>query len=332
MLPVAGTVLVRTGQEVRADEVIATADLKAEHISLDLARGLGVPKNKVTSYLKRRINDDIPEGGVIASRPGILSRSVRAPKAGKLVAVGGGQALLQISRKPFELKAGIPGTIFDIEADQGALIKVTGAWIQGVWGNGKIGVGGLYVAADSPNHVVQTKELDPSQRGQVMFAGHLNSMEVLDALAQIKMRGLVLGSIDTRLRPKAARMPYPVLVLEGFGKIPVNPVAYRLLSTSAQRETTLNAARFDRATGERPEVIIPVLGDMDSHKPVDLARPEIDMSVRVLHSPYRGMVGTVSDFPGITKLPNGLRAESVEITFAEEEKVVVPLANIEILG
>jgi hypothetical protein len=127
-------------------------------------------------------------------------------------------------------------------------------------------------------------------------------------------------------------MPYPVLVLEGFGKIPVNPVAYRLLSTSAQRETTLNAARFDRATGERPEVIIPVLGDMDSHKPVDLARPEIDMSVRVLHSPYRGMVGTVSDFPGITKLPNGLRAESVEITFAEEEKVVVPLANIEILG
>ena len=145
VLPIAGTVLVRAGQQVEADEVIATTDLKGEHISLDLARGLGVPKNKTTGYLKRSIGDEGDEGAVIASRPGMVSRSVRAPRAGKLVAVGGGQALLQVSRKPFELKAGIPGTVFKVEADYGAIIRVSGAWIQGVWGNGKIGTGGLYV-------------------------------------------------------------------------------------------------------------------------------------------------------------------------------------------
>ena len=332
LLPIAGTVLVRAGQEVRAEEVIATADLKGEHISLDLARGLGVPKNKTTSYLKRDIGEDIPEGGVIASRAGLVSRVVRAPKAGKLVAVGGGQALLQISRKPFELKAGIPGTVSKIEADYGAIIQVTGAWIQGVWGNGQISSGGLYVAADSPEHVLQSKDLDPSQRGQVMFAGYCNNPQLLDTLGKIKMRGLILGSMDTRLRPMAARLPYPIMVLEGFGKIPINPVAYRLLSTSAQRDTTLNAARFDRTTGERPEVIIPVAGQIGSSLPVDLEPLEIGKRVRMLQPPYRGLVGTVSRLAGIQRMPNGLRTESVEITLGEQEKVVVPVANIEILG
>jgi len=332
VLPIAGTVLVRAGQDVKADEVIATADLKGEHLSLDLARGLGVPKNKTTAYLKRSIGDELDEGAVIASRPGLVSRSVRAPRAGTLVAVGGGQALLQINRKPFELKAGIPGTVFKVEADYGAVIRVTGAWIQGVWGNGKIGTGGLYVAADSPDHVIRTADLDPSQRGQIMLAGHCNSPKILEALGQIKMSGLILGSMDTRLRPAASRMPYPIMVLEGFGKIPLNPVAYKLLSTSAQRDTTLNAARFDRALGTRPEVIIPVGGEVASSVPVELEPLELGKRVRVLQSPYRGMVGTISQIAGNQRMPNGLRTESVEIAFGEEEKVLVPVANIEILG
>ena len=74
MLPVAGTVLVRSGQEVSATDVIATADIYAEHISLDLARGLGVPKNKVAEMLRRKIGEDVAEGAVIASRSGLVTR------------------------------------------------------------------------------------------------------------------------------------------------------------------------------------------------------------------------------------------------------------------
>lgn len=332
MLPVAGTVLVRAGQEVRAEDVIATAELYADHISLDLARGLGVPKSTVTSYLKRGIGDEIPEGGVIASKSGLISRVVRAPKKGVLVAVGGGQALLQVNLRPYQLKAGIPGTVDRVEADYGAVIRVQGSWIQGVWGNGKIGTGGLYVSADAPDHVIQPKELDPSERGQIMLAGHCGSAEVLEALVSIKMRGLILGSMSTKLRPVAAKMPYPIMVLEGFGKIPINRVAYRLLSTSAKRETTLNAARYDRAMGERPEVIIPVPGTDSARMPASLDHLEVGRQVRVLRAPYQGMVGTVNNLPGIDRMPNGIRTEAVEVLFEPDEKVLVPLANIEILG
>jgi len=43
------------------------------------------------------------------------------------------------------------------------------------------------------------------------------------------------------------------------------------------------------------------------------------------------MVGKVSSLLGFTTMPNGLMADSAEVTLSEEEKVVVPLANLEIL-
>jgi hypothetical protein len=340
LLPVAGTVLVRSGQEVEATEVIATADIYAEHISLDIARGLGVAKNKVASLLRRKIGEEIQQGDVIASRTGMVARSVRAPKAGKLVAVGGGQALMQVSRTPFQLQAGIPGRVFKVEADYGAIIRMTGAWVQGVWGNGRLDTGGLYVAADSPDHIVSVRDLDPSQRGQVMFAGHCANGEVLEGLYQIKMKGLILGSLSTRLRPMAAQMPYPIMVLEGFGKIPINDVAYTLLSTSADRSITLNAAKYNRATGERPEAVIPVAGQGEVPMPVPLAPLDVGTRVHILRDPHQGRVGTVSRKLGVTKLENGLHADAVEVTImtagdeeeAQEDRIVVPLANLEVIG
>jgi hypothetical protein len=252
---------------------------------------------------------------------------------------------MQVSHKPFALQAGIPGKVFKVEADYGAIIRMTGAWIQGVWGNGRLETGGLYVAADSPDHVVSVRDLDPSQRGQVMFAGHCANGEILEGLIQIKMKGLILGSLSTRLRPMAAQMPYPIMVLEGFGKIPTNAVAYKLLSTSADRSITLNAAKFNRATGERPEAVIPVRGQTDVPMPMQLAPLDLGTQVHILRDPFQGKVGTVSHIIGVTKLENGLYAESVEVLFpaAQEEgaeddtgplgeRVVVPVANLEVIG
>lgn len=330
-LPVEGEVLVRAGQEVRADETIARANFHAEHISLDLARGLGVPKSKVTQYLRREIGENISAGGIIATKSGLMSRSVRAPKNGKLVAVGGGQALLQVNRQPYELKAGIPGTVFKVETDLGAVIQCTGAWIQGVWGNGQIGVGGLFVAAQSPDDVLTAKDVDPSHRGQIMFAGHCADPKVLDLLVSNKMRGLILGSMATRVVPAAAKMPYPIIVLDGFGKIPVNPTAFQLLSTSEQRETTLNATPLNRHTGERPEAILPVAGDIAANVPVELTHIDVGKVVRIVKTPYQGKVGSVNKLAGYVKMPNGLLANSAEVELSEKEKVVVPLANLEIL-
>ncbi len=332
-LPVAGTVLVRAGQEVRADEVIARADVNPEHISLNLERGLGVPKNRVGEYLKRDIGDDIPEGGVIASRSGVIAREVRAPRAGKLVAVGGGQVLLQVSNKPFELLAGIPGTVLEVKADSGATIQTAGAWIQGVWGNGRLGVGALHMLPQGSNRTLTPEHLDSSLTGKILLAGYCGDQRVLEMGVELQLKGLILGSLATRLIPVAARVRYPIMVIDGFGKMPMNTAANKLLSTNVQREVTLNAMTFDHLMGNRPEVIIPLTNVGNPPMPINISQLKASDQVRILRAPFQGAIGTVNAIlPGLTRFPSGIQVEAAEVLLENEEKAVVPLANIEVLG
>jgi hypothetical protein len=331
-LPTPGKVLVRAGQEVTADEIIAVTTAFAKHISIDLERGLGVPKGQVNQYLKRKIGDDIPEGGVIASRSGLLGRAVRAPQAGKLVTVGGGQVLLRVSQKPYELRAGIPGTVIQVEADYGAIIQTTGAWVQGVWGNGKVSTGGLALAVEQPDEAISSKDLDPALRSLILLAGYCVDPQVFEDMAKFTMKGLILGSMATRLIPAAMRAPFPVVVVDGFGAMGLNMAAFRLLSTNVERDISLNAAPFVRQTGQRPEVIIPMKGQGAPPVPMDLLNVDIGQQVHILRAPYHGQVGTISRLLGTIRFPNGLRAEAAEVSIGEEDTALVPLANLEILG
>jgi len=333
LMPVEGIVLVRAGQEVRADEVIAQAEINPEHISLNIERGLGIPKNRVSNYLKRAIGDNIPEGGVIASKSGMIAREVRAPRAGKLVAVGGGQVLLQVSNRPFELLAGIPGTVLEVKADIGAVIQTSGAWIQGVWGNGRLDIGPLQSIPQESQQALTVGQLDTSYRGSILIANYCDDPKSLEKGAEIRLKGLILGSLATRLLPVASRMRYPIILLDGFGKIPMNSAAYNLLSTNVQREATLNAMPYDRQTGDRPEIIIPLSSVTNPPIPINMSQLKPTDRVRILRDPYQGAVGTVEAIlPRMTRFPNGLQAEACEVILEDEEKAVVPLANIEVLG
>ena len=332
-MPVEGTVLVRAGQEVRADEVIAQAEINPEHISLNIERGLGVPKNRISNYLKRGIGDEIPEGGVIARRSGMIAREVRAPRSGKLVAVGGGQVLLQVSNRPFDLLAGIPGTVLEVKADIGATIQTSGAWIQGVWGNGRLEIGPLQSLPQEEQQPLTVSQLDPSFRGSILLASYCEDQKALERSEEIRLKGLILGSLATRLLPVAARMRYPIILIDGFGRIPMNSAAYNLLSTNAQREVTLNAMHYDLLSGDRPEVIIPLTNVDNPPIPINMSQLKASDRVRILRDPYQGTVGSVETIlPGVTRLPSGLKVEAAEVLLEDGEKAVVPLANIEILG
>ena len=76
------------------------------------------------------------------------------------------------------------------------------------------------------------------------------------AAAELPVRGLILSSLPPALLPLANQMRYPILVTDGLGSLPMNSLAYRLLSTNVQREVTLNAEAYDRYSGGRPEAII----------------------------------------------------------------------------
>lgn len=331
-LPVPGKLMVRAGQEVGATDIIIESNLRPEHLLLDIAHGLGVSGEDSDRYLQCQAGDQLAEGDIVAGPVGLSRRVIRSPREGRVVLVGGGQVLVEVPGKPFQLKAGLPGEVVELIADRGAILETTGALIQGVWGNGQIDFGLMIVLAKSPDQMLTPDQLDVSLRGSVVLAAHCEQAETLKAAEELPLHGLILASMSPTLVPVAARLQIPVILIEGFGRRPMNPVAYKLLSTNERREVALNAEPWDRYAGSRPEVVIPLPapGSVALPRETDFFNP--GQVVRVLHPPFASEVGTIVALKGLTVLPSGLRVQAADVQLESGKNVLLPFANLEVLA
>ena len=331
-LPVAGRLLVRTGQRVSTTDVVGEAIVNSEHLLLDLVRGLGVPAGKADNFLQCKAGDRVLQDDVLAGPVGLTKRVLRAPGNARVIVAGEGQVLLELESPPMELKAGLPGMVIDLLADRGVVIETTGALIQGVWGNYEIDYGLMIVLARSPDDELTVDRLDVSLRGSIVMGGYCQDVEVLKTAASLPLRGLILASMDPSLIPVASKIKIPVIVIEGFGNLPMNSAAYKLLSTNDQREVSLNAEQWDRFTGVRPEIIIPLPAPGEPPLPPDADLFSVGQQVRIVRAPHKSDIGTIVDIrAGMTPLPSGLMAPTAEIRLESGENALLPLANLEVL-
>jgi hypothetical protein len=329
LLPIPGTVIARRGQKVAPTDVIAEANLSPEHILLDVARGLGLPPAKADKLIQRRVGEEVSENDIIAG-PASLGRVVRTPRPGKVVVAGGGQVLIEVISRSFELVAGIAGVVIELVPERGAVIAATGALIQGAWGNGRIDFGLLNIGIKAPDDLITADQLDVSLRGSVFLGGYCRDEAVLSMAADLPLRGLILSSMEASLAPAAMKMRYPILLTEGFGRIAMNSSAYKLLTTNERREVSISAEAMDRMKGVRPEIIIPLPASGDL--PIETDTFAEGHQVRILCSPHRGQIGTLSNIhAGLTSLPNGIRTRAGDVSLESGETVLLPLANLEVL-
>jgi len=333
LLPVPGTVLARLNQKVSALDVVAQTSWAREHLLLDVTRILRVTSNVADRLITCNVGDRIAVGAVITAGKGLFSRRVRAPRDGRVVAVGGGKVLMEVGVTKVELRAGIPGTVVQVLPNHGVVIQTAGALIQGVWGNGRIASGTLVNLAEKPDGILTVGRLDVSLRGSIILAGIVNDVETLQAAAGLPVRGLILSSILPSLIQKAMEMRYPILVTDGFGSLPMNSAAYKLLSTNARRDVTVNAEIHDRYSGARPEVIIPLPISEIPLIPREVETFAPGLQVRMRLSPALGMIGSIVALKsGLTRLPSGLQAPAAEVKLENGETVIVPLVNLEFMG
>ncbi|MDD2694413.1 MAG: hypothetical protein PHD58_00630 [Anaerolineales bacterium] len=331
LLAGAGRVVARKGQKLNAADVIAEAESSPDYLLLDVARGLGVAKNRADTYMQVKSGDEVVEGDLIAGPVGSFKRVVRTPRTGRVAAVGGGQVFLKLATTPFELRAGFPGIVVELVSERGAVIETTGALVQGVWGNGRIDCGLLSVLAKAPGEPLLPGNLDVGLRGSVVLAGHCAAREALAAAAELSLRGLILASLAAALIPTAQQVSFPVIVVEGFGELEMNPAAYQLLSTNEKREVALNAEPWDRFHGQRPEIIIPLPAPGELPTPREAAVFEADQQVRILRMPHAGKLGRLVEVsPAPTLLSNGLEARAGVVRLENGENVLLPLANLEV--
>ncbi|HND48400.1 MAG TPA: hypothetical protein PLL95_07545, partial [Anaerolineales bacterium] len=143
LLPISGNVIARVQQKVTASEVVAETRWAREHALLDVARILGVSPTVADKLIKCKVDDKVAASAEIAVGRGLFPRSVRAPKDGRVVAVGGGQVLMEIGEAKMEVRAGVPGTVVQVVPGRGVVVQAFGGLVQGVWGNGRIDSGVL---------------------------------------------------------------------------------------------------------------------------------------------------------------------------------------------
>ncbi len=331
MLSGKGSVLVRVGQKLSAVDVVAEEHPRGSHLLLDVPSALGISRGKFSkNIIVRKVGDRLVEGDIIAEYRKMFNRVLRAPAASEILMISNGVILLEMEEDAVQLKAGFSSTVVEVIPDRGVILEASGALIQGIWGNNRINMGLLTPLADSPSGELAVNRLDISLRGAVGLAGHCRDKAALLAAAELPLQGLILGSMTADLVGTALQLEIPVILLEGFGRIPINQTAYKILSTNAKRDVCLNAAALDRYLGDRPEVLIPLPATADFPPETDVFK--YGQTVRVLSRPHLSATGTLEEViyePVL--LANGLRSRVASVRLENNERVSIPFANLEVL-
>ncbi len=334
VLPIPGRVVARQGQAVSPTDVIAEYVLAPKYFILDIAEGLNVAPDKADKLLQCHKGDNVSKGDVVAGPAGLFQRVVRAPFSGQVKLAGDGKMLIEAFVSPVELRAGLDGTVTRIIPDWGVIIETRGALLQGVWGNGKMTYGLMQLLLESPDDELRAGQIDISVRGTIGVGGYCRDPQVLQNAAKAPVKGLILGSMSADLLPIAAKLPFPVMILDGFGQMPMNSAAYKLLNTTTKdRNVSLHAQAYQASKGERPEIVITL--PVPEHIEVLLEADEFAAGQKVYlvnksYSAQTGIIKRILSKP--FKFPSGIIALAAEVSLENDELVKVPLACLESFG
>lgn len=336
LLPAPGQVLVGPGEMVGSTDVVARCQLPGEVRVLDVSRALGIPRERAAKAVRKTVGDTVQVDDVLAARGGPLGRfkkSGRSPVNGQIVEIRGSLILIESAATPFELRAHIKGQVTNVMPNRGVVISASGALIQGVWGNGGEAEGVLKMVVDSPQKPLRARSIDVSCHGTVVVGGRILDENVLEQAVEARVRGIIVGGLDAGLRPLLQSLPFPILITEGFGPLPMSKQVFDLLHSNAGRDAMLSADTQTRWGAKRPEVLIPLRADEEMpHEDTSMSPLKIGAQVRVLRAPNFGAMGTIADLPTLPEtVESGAQLPVAVVTLEDEKRALIPLANLELI-
>ena len=330
LLDVPGRVLVSPGQKVNSNDILAETANPTGHFFMDIRKLLKVDTETADKLIQRKKGERLEKGDVLAETGGAFSRVIRAPVNCLVTEINAGVMIMETRGEPVRLEAGLPGFVRELKGELGVTIESGGALVQGVWGNNRVNAGPLVVLCDTPDQELTSRQLEASARGSIAVAGYCYTGEAIRRASEMDLHGLVLSSINPELIELAQNLNFPLMLVEGFGRIPMNQAVFTIFREYEKREAGLYACTWDRFTGERPELLIPFQNQ-------SLEPPEVDefapgQNVHIKLPPYFGEVGTILELiQGQINLPNGLRSPAAVLRKQNGDRITVPLVNLELI-
>ncbi len=347
-LPIAGNVLVEVGAAVKADDIIARAELPGDVETVNIVSKLGIGAEDLPRFMLKAEGDPVAKDEPIAeTKPFLrfLRSAARSPIEGTVETISHvtGQVLLRTPPLPVSVRAYVDGTVVDVQPNEGAVIETTGAFVQGILGIGGEVNGELAVAAKSPDDVITPDALTDDMAGRIVIAGAMITSDVYARAAEIGIAALISGGFHDRdLR---SLLGYDlgvaitghedvkpiVIITEGFGQIAMAAATFDLLASRTGQRASANGATQIRAGVLRPEVIVPTdiasTGATEQSGAVGLIAGS---PVRIIRQPDFGRLGTVKRLPaGIETVESEAKVRVVEVEFSDGKTVIVPRANVE---
>ena len=134
-LPIEGEVLVKRGDVVEANAIVARTELPGKIFPVNVANQLGVSPGRLKEYLQKKPGDTVTEGEVIARTNGIMGlfqTEATAMISGTLESVSSvtGEAIFQAHPIPVEIDAYINGVVVDVHEGEGCVIQNHGTMVQ----------------------------------------------------------------------------------------------------------------------------------------------------------------------------------------------------------
>lgn len=351
-LPLAGTVLVKRGDKVTAETVVARTELPGNVQTVNAANILGVLPEDVNECLVKAVGSPVKKGEPFAESKsffGLFRSKCLSPIDGTLENVSSvtGQALLREPPIPVEVDAYVDGTIFEVHPNQGVTVETCGTFIQGIFGVGGETSGQLHVAAASPGDVLTEAMITESARGKVVVGGAHVTTKTLQHAVKMGVKAIVVGGFDDHdLREflgydlgvaitGSEEKGLTLVVTEGFGEIPMAGRTFDLLKACEGRKVSVSGATQIRAGVLRPEIIAPRLEEAGRADAKRDGSQEgglvVGSQIRVIRQPYFGKLGKVTALPPeLMALETEAKVRVLEVDFGPE-RVLLPRANVEMI-
>jgi len=222
--------------------------------------------------------------------------------------------------------------VVNVIPDRGALIEITCALVQGVWGTGRELRGQLDCVVPDRESILTADMIHVSQMGTVLVGGRTIGPRAIDAAVENEVGAIVVGSLSSRLIPAIEASGLSVMVTEGMGDLAMSARIFDLLLSNVGREACLSPAVRTRWAVHRPEVVIPLTEE--TQPPVLEPGQDVQVGdvVRALRAPYTSMVGQVTALPAMPHLlASGVRARVAEVDLGSAGKAYIPFENLEAL-
>lgn len=352
VLPLLGDVVVKKGDVLKAEDVVARTHLPGKVHAINAVNRLGIQPKDLREYMLKKEGDPVQKDEIIAeTKPWVkmLKAVLLSPITGTIETISTvtGQILLREPPKPIQVSAYVDGTVTEIMEKEGVVIETTATLIQGIFGVGGETVGELVIAVNKPDDTLTDDRILPTHKDKIVVGGAFIRHDAFEKARRIGVRGVIIGGFNDEDLKKllgydlgvaitgSEEIGLTLILTEGFGQIPIAQKTFELLKSRAGAKASINGATQIRAGVVRPEIVIPYetrkLSGAETDKPVDRGM-EIGDTVRVIRVPYFGKIGRIKALPFS---PQTIETEAtvriLEIEFSDGSTVMVPRTNVEMI-